>query len=90
MEGSPGAEIKPDDVGACIAVHEALASLRPFGCFRNFYMVRVLRNLKPAYDFTPAQIWRFLDAMYDMPSYHKQAEQQLPAANCTFDVIFDE
>lgn len=79
-----------NDPGIQIRIFKALADIKPFGAFKHFYMVRILRNLKQPNIITAKHIWEFLNIEYDIEKYDKMADLTYKNDFSIFDTIFDE
>lgn len=67
-------KINLNDHNIQIRILKALETNKPFGIFKNFYMVRVLRNLKRPNVITSHYIWTYLNLTFDMNRYDKEAD----------------
>lgn len=83
-------KINLNDVTIQIRILKALADVKPFGVFKNFYMVRILRNLKQPNVITAKHIWEFLGSEYDIKSHDEKSDPAFKNETCFFDQIFDE
>ncbi len=79
-----------NDHGIQIRILKALADIKPFGAFKHFYMVRILRNLKQPNIITAKYIWDFLSHEYDISKYDEIADSVFKDGDQYFDNIFDD
>jgi len=73
-----------------IRILKALEDVKPFGVFRHFYMVKIIRNLKQPNIIESKHIWQYLEAEYDMKKYNSDANQNILTDAVTFDQAFQE
>ncbi|KAM0675090.1 hypothetical protein GVAV_001430 [Gurleya vavrai] len=64
----------------------ALADVKPFGLYKHFDMIRILRMMKRPNVITSEHIWNFLNEHYEESKYYKENEDDKTA----FDDIFCE
>lgn len=83
-------KINLGDVTIQIRILKALADVKPFGVFRHFHMIRIIRNLKQPNIISAGNIWEFMNSEYDVKRYDEQADKIFEEKQCTFDLIFDE
>lgn len=80
-----------NDPSIQIRILKALDDNRPFGIFKHFTMVRILRNLKRPNVITSVDIWHYLNEKYEMEKYDEEANQIYLAGKCSFDeIILDD
>lgn len=58
-------KISNTDINFTIRILKALAQNKPFGIFKHFIMIQVLRNLKQPNVISVDDIWNFLYERYD-------------------------
>ncbi|RVD93324.1 hypothetical protein TUBRATIS_001430 [Tubulinosema ratisbonensis] len=73
-----------------IRILKALDDNRPFGIFKHFTMVRILKNLKRPNVITSIDIWTYLTEKYDMEKYNTQANLIYLEGECFFDEILTD
>lgn len=71
-----------------IRILKALDDNRPFGLFRNFYMVKILKNLKRPNVITSVDIWSFLGENFDAERYSEETDRAVFALACDFDHVY--
>lgn len=83
-------KINLGDVAIQIRILRALADIKPFGLFKHFYVLRILRNLKQPNVITAKHIWDFLNSEYDIKYYDAEADKRLVGEPTPFELVFDE
>ena len=83
-------KINLTDVTIQIRILKALEDLKPFGVFKNFYMVKIIRNLKQPNIIEAKHIWQYLDTQYNMKKYDENSNLVFKDKTCSFSKIFDE
>jgi hypothetical protein len=83
-------KINLGDVTIEIRILRALVDIKPFGVFWNFYMVKILRNLKQPNLITAANIWEFIDAECAAQRFHEAADAGIEKEVCPYEQTFDE
>lgn len=73
-----------------IRILKALEDIKPFGVFKHFHMVKVIRNLKQPNIIESRHIWQYLEAEYDMKKYDERANFVLINETTTFGQTFRE
>ncbi|ELA42449.1 uncharacterized protein VICG_00548 [Vittaforma corneae ATCC 50505] len=73
-----------------IRILKALEDIKPFGVFKHFHMVKVIRNLKQPNIIESKHIWQYLESEYDMKKYDERTNFVLISETKTFDQIFQE
>lgn len=73
-----------------IRILKALEDVKPFGVFKHFHMVKIIRNLKQPNIIESKHIWQYLESEYDMKKYNADANQAITCEMRTFDQIFHE
>lgn len=71
-----------------IRILKALDDNKPFGLFRNFHMVKILRNLKRPNVITSVDIWNFLGENFDVERYNEEADREIFRMAGDFDQIY--
>lgn len=73
-----------------IRILKALEDVKPFGIFKHFYMIRIIRNLKQPNIIEAKHIWQYLDLEYGTKKYDEKANLILKNDSITFDMIFED
>lgn len=73
-----------------IRILKALEDIKPFGVFKNFYMIKIIRNLKQPNIIESKHIWQYLENEYNTKKYDENANGNILCDTMTFDQIFDE
>lgn len=73
-----------------IRILKTLEDIKPFGVFKNFYMVKIIRNLKQPNIIEAKHIWQYLDSEYEMKKYDEKANSKILNDTTTFDLVFEE
>lgn len=73
-----------------IRILKALEDIKPFGVFKHFHMVKIIRNLKQPNIIESKHIWQYLEAEYEMKKYNANANSKIVEESMTFDQIFQE
>lgn len=81
-------KVSVTDPAIKIRILKALDENKPFGLFKNFYMVRILRNLKRPNVITSIDIWNFLGEHFDVDAYDKDADSAVFSAACDFENVY--
>lgn len=66
-------KVNTTDINIKIRILKALATYKPFGMFKHFVMVKVLRNLKQPNAISAEDIWKFLDERYGLDNLEERA-----------------
>jgi len=83
-------KINLSDVTIQIRILKALEDIKPFGTFKHFYMVKIIRNLKQPNIIESKHIWQYLESQYNVKKYDEKANASLKEKKCFFNEIFDE
>lgn len=83
-------KINLSDVTIQIRILKALEDIKPFGTFKHFYMVKIIRNLKQPNIIESKHIWQYLESQYNVKKYDEKANASLKETKCFFNEIFDE
>lgn len=59
-------KVNTTDANIKIRILKALGTYKPYGIFKHFVMVKVLRNLKQPNAISADDIWKFLDERYGL------------------------
>lgn len=81
-------KINIGDPAIQIRILKALDENKPFGLFKHFYMVRILRNLKRPNVITSVDIWNFLEENFDVSRYNEEADREILKMARDFDCIY--
>ena len=73
-----------------IRILKALEDVKPFGIFKHFYMIRIIRNLKQPNIIESKHIWQYLEIEYGTKKYDEKTNSILKNESITFDMIFDD
>lgn len=79
-------KINYSDPAIKIRIIKALADVKPFGMYKHFDMIRVLRMMKRPNVITNESIWKFLNENFDEEKYTKAEDDE----RISFDDIFCE
>jgi hypothetical protein len=66
-----------------IRILKALADIKPYGILKHFYMIRLSRNLKRPNIISTGDVWKFLEANYDLKMLDRMADDEIK------DLVFD-
>jgi len=81
-------KINLEDPVIQIRILKALEDVKPFGVFRCFSMIKIIRNLKQPNIISAKHIWTFLKNEFDSDAYTQKCNLQFTELNCTFDKVF--
>ena len=73
-----------------IRILKALEDIRPFGPYKNFKMIVILRNLKQPNVLNASNIWKYINDEFDVEKYEKLENDKILSMKCTFDDVFDD
>lgn len=73
-----------------IRIMKALEDTRPFGLFKNFYMIRALRNLKQPNIITAQHIWEFLLTGFEAAQLDATADAPVFSCAGPFENVFND
>jgi hypothetical protein len=73
-----------------IRILKALEDVKPFGIFKHFYMIRIIRNLKQPNIIEAKHIWQYLETEYGTKKYDEKANSTFKNESITFDMTFTE
>lgn len=73
-----------------IRILKALEDVKPFGVFKNFYMIKIIRNLKQPNIIEAKHIWQYLENEFNMKKFDERANFGLMNDSKTFDQTFEE
>ncbi|KCZ77290.1 hypothetical protein H311_01703 [Anncaliia algerae PRA109] len=73
-----------------IRILKAMDDNRPFGIFKHFKMVRILKNLKRPNVITSVDIWTYLNEKYQMEKYDSEANKVYLEGGCSFDEVLGD
>ena len=72
-----------------IRILKALGDIRPFGPFRHFYVVQVMRGLKKPNVIGAKHIWEFLEQEFELQRYNEKANEEFGHDSVAIDQIFE-
>ncbi|KAF9761745.1 Chromatin modification-related protein EAF7 [Nosema granulosis] len=75
------------DVNIKIRILKALATYKPFGMFKHFVMLKVLRNLKQPNAISAGDIWKFLDERYGIENLDRCINNTYDVGKFSYDGI---
>lgn len=78
-------KISNTDVNITIRILKALAKHKPFGIFRKFIMIQVLKNLKQPNVISADDIWKFLYSRYDRTKFDTLANIKYKLRKFSYD-----
>lgn len=77
------------DTAIQIRILKALEDVKPFGIFKNFHMIKIIRNLKQPNIIEAKHIWQYLETEYGAKKYDEKANLLLKSEPKTFDLTFE-
>jgi hypothetical protein len=73
-----------------IRILKALEDIKPFGLFKNFHMIKIIRNLKQPNIIEAKHIWQYLDTEYGPKKYDEKFNVLTKIVPKPFDQTFQE
>lgn len=78
------------DTAIQIRILKALEDVKPFGVFKHFHMIKIIRNLKQPNIIESKHIWSYLDTEFGTKKYDEKVNSLFRDRSTTFDKIFEE
>ena len=82
-------KINLSDSSIQIRILKALGDIKPFGPFRHFFIVQMMRGLKKPNVIGSKHIWEFLEQEFEMHRYDEKATEALGQDIQTFDQVLE-
>ena len=73
-----------------IRILKALEDVKPFGLFKNFHMIKIIRNLKQPNIIEAKHIWQYLETEYGSKKYDEKLNILSKIEAKTFDQTFND
>ncbi|KAL6122706.1 hypothetical protein NUSPORA_00235 [Nucleospora cyclopteri] len=86
----PDKKLNLQDYLIHIRILKALENIRPFGPFKHFKLITILRNLKQPNVLTASSIWKYLNEEFEIKKYENKEREKITAMKSSFNSIFDD
>lgn len=73
-----------------IRILKALEDIKPFGVFKHFHMIKIIRNLKQPNIIESKHIWMYLETEFDVKKYDEKVNSNIIKEYTTFDKIYQD
>lgn len=83
-------KINFNDATIQIRILKALEDVKPFGIFKHFYMVKIIRNLKQPNIIEAKHIWLYLSENYNLNKFDEIENEPFENSRTYFDDIFED